>query len=184
MREVYTESLMPRHSGISNDILLFSDIGLSLSHHYRVHKKGCAPRRIPQGLYVSVTRYVALACGSVGPKGISGVGLFGIGGVAGGGGQLSTTVQTCVRSQTHTPGQGDTHTNSTSSDGIRPAGRGGSNGVRLSAPSAARGDGVRRCGTGGDMFYNEGLCSHISTFRTWAVIRGGGGGLLGSYNQQ
>ena len=39
-REVYTESLMPRHSGISNDILLFSDIGLSLSHHYRAHKKG------------------------------------------------------------------------------------------------------------------------------------------------
>ena len=39
-REVYTESLTPRHSGISNEILLFSDIGLSLSHHYRVHKKG------------------------------------------------------------------------------------------------------------------------------------------------
>ena len=38
--EVYTESQTPRHSGISNDILLFSDIGLSLSHHYRVHKKG------------------------------------------------------------------------------------------------------------------------------------------------
>ena len=39
-REVYTESLTPRHSGISNDILLISDIGLSLSHHYRVHNKG------------------------------------------------------------------------------------------------------------------------------------------------
>ena len=39
-REVYTESLTPRYSGNSNDILLFSDIGLSLSHHYRVHKKG------------------------------------------------------------------------------------------------------------------------------------------------
>ena len=39
-REVYTESLTPRHSGISNDILLFSDIGLSLSHHYRVHNNG------------------------------------------------------------------------------------------------------------------------------------------------
>ena len=38
--EVYTELLTPRHSGISNDILLFSDIGLSLSHHYRVHRKG------------------------------------------------------------------------------------------------------------------------------------------------
>ena len=39
-REVYTESLTPRHSGISNNILLFNDIGLSLSHHNRVHKKG------------------------------------------------------------------------------------------------------------------------------------------------
>ena len=40
MRKVYMESLTYRHSGISNDILLFSDIGLSLAHHYRVHKKG------------------------------------------------------------------------------------------------------------------------------------------------
>ena len=39
-QKVYTESLISRHSGISNDILLFSDIGLSLAHHYRVHKKG------------------------------------------------------------------------------------------------------------------------------------------------
>ena len=38
--KVYTESLTSRHSGISNDILLFSDIGLSLAHHYRVHKRG------------------------------------------------------------------------------------------------------------------------------------------------
>ena len=39
-RKVHTESLTPRHSGISNDILLFGDIGMTLSHHYRVHKKG------------------------------------------------------------------------------------------------------------------------------------------------
>ena len=39
-RKVYTESLTSRHSRISNDILLFSDIGLSLAHHYRVHRKG------------------------------------------------------------------------------------------------------------------------------------------------
>ena len=39
-RKVYTESLTSRHSGISNDILLFSDIGLSLAHHYRMHKRG------------------------------------------------------------------------------------------------------------------------------------------------
>ena len=38
--QVYAESLTSRHSGISNDMLLFSDIGLSLVHHYRVHKRG------------------------------------------------------------------------------------------------------------------------------------------------
>ena len=39
-RQVYTQLLTSRHSGISNDVLLFSDIGLSLIHHYRVHKRG------------------------------------------------------------------------------------------------------------------------------------------------
>ena len=39
-RQVYTESLTSRHSGISNDVLLFSDISLSLVRHYRVHKRG------------------------------------------------------------------------------------------------------------------------------------------------
>ena len=39
-RQVRTDSLTPRHSGISTDVLLFSDIGLSLVHHYRVHKRG------------------------------------------------------------------------------------------------------------------------------------------------
>ena len=39
-RQVYTESLTSRHSGISNDVMLFRDIRLSLVHHYRVHKRG------------------------------------------------------------------------------------------------------------------------------------------------
>ena len=39
-RQVYADSLTSQHSGISNDVLLFSDIGLSLVHHYRVHKRG------------------------------------------------------------------------------------------------------------------------------------------------
>ena len=39
-RQVYMDSMTSRHSGISNDILLFSDIGLSLEHHYQVHKRG------------------------------------------------------------------------------------------------------------------------------------------------
>ena len=39
-RQVYTDSLTSRHSGISNDVLLFSDIGLLLIHYYLVHKRG------------------------------------------------------------------------------------------------------------------------------------------------
>ena len=38
---VWMDSLKPQHSGISTDILLFSDIHLSLVHHpYRIHKRG------------------------------------------------------------------------------------------------------------------------------------------------
>ena len=39
-RKVWSDSLTPRHYVISTDVLLFSDIGLSLVHHYRVHKRG------------------------------------------------------------------------------------------------------------------------------------------------
>ena len=39
-RQVLVDSLKPQHSGISTDILLFSDIHLSLVHHYRIHKRG------------------------------------------------------------------------------------------------------------------------------------------------
>ena len=35
-----TDSLKACHSGISTDVLLFSDINLSLVHHYRIHKCG------------------------------------------------------------------------------------------------------------------------------------------------
>ena len=38
--QVYMESLTSRHSGIWNDVLLFSDIGSSLVHHYIVHRRG------------------------------------------------------------------------------------------------------------------------------------------------
>ena len=38
--QVFTDSLTSRHSSISNDVLLFSDIGLSQVHHYRGHKRG------------------------------------------------------------------------------------------------------------------------------------------------
>ena len=39
-RQVWSDSLKQCHSGISTDILLFSDINLSLVHHYRIHKRG------------------------------------------------------------------------------------------------------------------------------------------------
>ena len=39
-RQVWSDSLKAGHSGISTDVLLFSDINLSLVHHYRIHKRG------------------------------------------------------------------------------------------------------------------------------------------------
>ena len=39
-RQVWLDSLKPQHSGISTDILLFSDINLSLVQHYRIHRRG------------------------------------------------------------------------------------------------------------------------------------------------
>ena len=39
-RHVWSDSLKPDHSGISTDVLLFSDINLSLVHHYHIHKRG------------------------------------------------------------------------------------------------------------------------------------------------
>ena len=38
--EVWTESMRLEHSGISTDILLFSELGLSLTHHYRIYRGG------------------------------------------------------------------------------------------------------------------------------------------------
>ena len=39
-RQVWVDSLKPQHSGISTDVLLFSDIHLLLVHHYRIQKRG------------------------------------------------------------------------------------------------------------------------------------------------
>ena len=38
-RKLWSDSLSAQHSGISTDVLLFSDIHLSLVHHYRIHKR-------------------------------------------------------------------------------------------------------------------------------------------------
>ena len=39
-RELWTDSLRVEHSGISTDILLFSEVGLLLTQHYRVYRGG------------------------------------------------------------------------------------------------------------------------------------------------
>ena len=39
------------NSGISNDVILFSEVGLSLVHHYRVHRKGL-PHSAFRGRYL------------------------------------------------------------------------------------------------------------------------------------
>ena len=39
-RKVWSDSLSAQHSGVSTDVVLFSDIHLSLVHHYRIHKRG------------------------------------------------------------------------------------------------------------------------------------------------
>ena len=39
-REIRTDALKPCHSGISTNVLLFSEMSLALVHHYRVFRKG------------------------------------------------------------------------------------------------------------------------------------------------
>ena len=56
-RQVCAESLTAQHSGISNDVLLFSEVGLSLVHHYRVYRKGL-PHAAFRGRYLEQLRSV------------------------------------------------------------------------------------------------------------------------------
>ena len=58
-REQYAESLSAQRSGISNDILLFSEVGLTLVHHYRVHSVG-RPHAMFQGKYLTQLRSLLL----------------------------------------------------------------------------------------------------------------------------
>ena len=54
-REQYAESLSAQRSGISNDVLLFSEVGFSLVHHYRVHSVG-RPHSMFRGKYLTQLR--------------------------------------------------------------------------------------------------------------------------------
>ena len=67
-RLVYTESLTSRRSGISNDVLLFSEVGLSLVHHYRVHKRGL-PHAAFRGTYLAQLRSPTAAYGPANREG-------------------------------------------------------------------------------------------------------------------
>ena len=58
-RQLYKESLSARHSGISNDALLVSELGLSLVHHYRVHRSG-RPHIMFRGKYLAQLRALLL----------------------------------------------------------------------------------------------------------------------------
>ena len=69
-RQVWTGSLTPRHSGISTDVLLFSDIGLSLVHHYRVHKRGLQHIAFRRN-YMSHLRDSAAVAGGPADRGVS-----------------------------------------------------------------------------------------------------------------
>ena len=53
--QLYAESLTAQHSSISNDVLLFSEVGLSLVHHYRVHRMG-RPHAAFRGKYLAQLR--------------------------------------------------------------------------------------------------------------------------------
>ena len=54
-REQYAESMSAQRSGISNDVLLFSEVGLSLVHHYHVHSVG-RPHSMFRGKYLTQLR--------------------------------------------------------------------------------------------------------------------------------
>ena len=41
-RQIWTDALKPCHSGVSTDVLLFSDINLSLAHHYSLQARAAA----------------------------------------------------------------------------------------------------------------------------------------------
>ena len=70
--QVWSDSLTAQHSGISTNVLLFSDIHLSLVHHHRIHKRGLphiAFRRnyLSQLLALLPLQVVQLADGVVSP---------------------------------------------------------------------------------------------------------------------
>ena len=63
-RQLWTHSLRAEHSGISTDILLFSEVGLSLTQHYRVYRGGLPHAVFRTLVSSSVIRTVGVATGN------------------------------------------------------------------------------------------------------------------------
>ena len=64
-RELWTDSLRVEHSGISTDILLFSEVGLSLTQHYRVYRGGL-PHAVFRTDYIERLRSLLRSSGQSG----------------------------------------------------------------------------------------------------------------------
>ena len=111
---------------------------MTLSHNYRVHKKG-VPHVAFRKTYLSQLRaMLPLPAAQFGQRGSPESGCSTMEESPEAVDVCHRPVKTCFRSQ---GGQGDTHTNCTPPDRVRLTGRGGGYGVRLPAPSAAGGDG-------------------------------------------
>ena len=63
--DLWTDSLRVEHSGISTDILLFSELGLSLTQHYRVYRGGL-PHAVFRTDYIERLRSLLQSSGQPG----------------------------------------------------------------------------------------------------------------------
>ena len=65
-RQLWTDSLRIEHSGISTDMLLFSEVGMPLRQHYRVYK-GRLPHAVFRTDYIARLRYLLPSPGGFDP---------------------------------------------------------------------------------------------------------------------
>ena len=133
-RKVYTESLMSRHSGISNEVLLFSDIGLSLVHHYRLHRRGLPHVAFLRNYLKQLRALLPLPTVLLLPGGSPDAACSTLPCAA------ESPVQSHVQAPAARPGHGFTCPH-----GTGPAGCGGGAGGRLSSPVVAGVDGHQWC---------------------------------------
>ena len=165
-REVYTELLTPGHSGISNDILLFSDICLSLSHHYRVHKKGVPHVAFRKDYMSQLHAMLPLPAAQLAQRGSPESDCSGLEESPEAVGSFQRPSRRAF-ARRRMPQVREIPTRiAPRLTELDPLAEAAAIVFGLPSPSAARGNGVRGLGTGGDMFHNEGQCGHVSTSRT------------------